>query len=158
MSQYLCVYVRVNDKFAPIGTYSRSNVIYRAFSNEIPYEKIRAVRPTDLERVMRHLHEKLNDYVKDLGDTANDIEMIMNAANTPLTEKLDAIAGYQQATKEIEDEIEEVKYAMGIISTYQDMIDAYHYSEAEEQFENDYFHYLYAGIEAYGSMENVVED
>lgn len=154
MSQYLCVYLRVGDKFAPIGTYSRSTIMYQVF-NHFPYENIRAVRPTDLTKIMSHLREIVEDYNKVLKKTLDSIDMIINAANTPLEEKLETIDHYQDYAEEIKQIIQEAQDAMGIVSTYQDMIEAYHYSEAEEQFENDYFHYLYAGIEAHGTMENV---
>lgn len=154
MSQYLCVYLRMGDKFTPIGTYSRSNVIYQAFDH-FPYENIRAVKPTDLTKIMSHLREMAEDYNKALQKTLDSIDMIINAANTPLEEKLDAIDNYQDYAEEIKQRIQEVQDAMGIVSTYEDIIDAYHYSEPEEKFENDYFHYLYAGIEAHGSMENI---
>ena len=154
MSQYLCVYLRMGDNFAPIGTYSRSHMMYQAFSH-YPYEHIRAVKPTDLTKIMSHLREMGEDYNKALKKTLDSIDMIINAANTPLEEKLDVIDNYQDYAEEIKQKIEEVQDAIGIVSTYEDIIDAYHYSDLEQKMDNDYFHYLYAGIEAYGAMENV---
>ena len=155
MSQYLCVYLRMGKQFAPIGTYSRSTMMYRAFKY-FPYEHIEAVKPADLTSMLKHLREWAEDYNKDLKRTLDSIDMVINAANTPLEEKLDVIDNYRDYAEEIKGKIEEVQDAMSIISTYEDIIDAYRYSETETEKENDYCHYLYAGIEAYGTMENVI--
>ena len=49
--------------------------------------------------------------------------------------------------------IEECITAKGVFSTYLDIIGAH----SNYYVENDHNHYIYGGIEASGSMENIVE-
>ena len=155
MSSYVNFYLRVNDKFAPIGSYSRSTEMYKAVSSQLPYEKIRALTAGDLMLYIRDL-ENAADNVKIVCERdRSHISLIMNAENTSLDEKLDTVDDIEENCRECEDYISELMFAADTLRVFYNMIDEFKYYN-ESGFTNDAEHYIYAGIEAYGNLESVV--
>ena len=157
MSSYVNFYLRINDNFAPIGSYSRSSSMYQAMSNVVPYEKIVALRPNQITEVIHNLEESAARMRKVKENDRAMCDKIMNTANNSIEDKLSAIAEIESNFDEMDSYIEEVNFAADTLRVFLNMIDDFRYSD-ECRFDNDYFHYIYAGIESYGRMEDVADE
>lgn len=155
MSAYANFYIRINDTFAPIGEYCRNSEIYWAVQNHLAWEKIRPLNARSFDAMISTLSHEISDRQNSITSLEKKSALIMSAANNSLDEKMAAIEYIQEDIKELENDIAEAKYAINVLHAYQSMIDSYRYSDYA--FENDADHYIYAGIEAEGTLENVIE-
>ena len=159
MSAYVNFYLRVNENFAPLGSYSRSSQIYKIMGAYLPWEKIVALDVSTLQRFRSEVEDILHFTQKDKDRGIAKCKSIMDAANTPLEEKLSAVANIEDNLKELDEYIEELNDAISIFSFFIGMIEDFKYYPSEYcSFKGDADHYLYAGIEAIGSIENIVEE
>ena len=154
MSQYINFYVRINDNFAPIGSYSRSSEIYQTAHHRVPYEHITPLRVSDFDEMIKNIEERIDTKKKDKKYYLDMITLVMNANNS-IGEKMEEVDSLNCSIREIKESIEELEGAMYLFSVYSDMIEDYQYSGIS--YENDYSHYIYAGIEANGTLEDVIE-
>jgi len=148
MSSYISFFVRVNDTFAPIGSWSRNSEMYQAMQDWCPYEKIRAFSFNDLMNVVKELEDKAREADE------KRCQMIMQANNS-VEEKMEAVNEIESNYEEMDSFIEEVQFAADTLRVFCNMIDDFKF--AEIKFTNDYNHYIYAGIEVCGTLEEVVE-
>ena len=158
MSAYVNFYLRVNDNFAPIGSFSRSSVIYEMTNSDLPWEKMKPIKKSTLDDWVKDIETKSQHLAKMKKENEDKCAQIMTIANNPLEEKLDAVASIERDCDEINECIEECTCAIHTFLCFYDMIEDYQYSGDEDQFENDYNHYIYAGIEVSGKLENVAAD
>ena len=157
MSSYVNFYLRVNENFAPIGSWSRSNEIYQVMQYKVPYEKIRPLTSKEISSIIHELEDSAARIERAKAKDQESIKMIMDAANTSLDEKLEAVGQIESNFEEMDAYISEVNFAADTLRVFFNMIDDFKYSD-ELVFDNDYNHYIYAGIEAYGRMEDVVNE
>ena len=153
MSSYVNFYLRVNDKFAPIGSYSRSSEMYQTVSRAVPYEKITALKSRDISSLIRRLEESAEDIQKTNEKGKSRISLIMNAENTPLNDKLAAVEEMELSCEAADEYISEITFAADTLRVFLNMIEDFKYSDSP--FENDADHYIYAGVEACGNLESV---
>ena len=155
MSSYVNFYLRVNDSFAPIGSWSRSSELYRAMEDYCPYEKLCAFDSATLMDVIHNLEDKI-DRMKEMRKfDENRCQMIMQANNS-IDEKLEAIYNIESNFEEIDSSIEETAFAADTLRVFYNMIEDFRFSD-DGKFSNDYNHYVYAGIEANGDLESIQE-
>ena len=154
MSSYVNFYLRVNDSFAPIGSWSRSSELYQAMQNRCPYEKICAFDGADLMDIVRDLEDKISRMKKVRESDEKRCQMIMQANNS-IDEKMEAINEIESNFDEMDSFIEEVQFAADTLRVFYNMIDDFKFSDGK--FSNDCDHYIYAGIEACGNLESVQE-
>ena len=157
MSSYVNFYLRMNDKFAPIGSWSRSSAMYQTWQNFVPFEKICPITDETLTRVIDLFEDQISSLEQQKTDYNADISLIMNAENTPLEEKMDGVAGIREEIKEINDEIEGLQFTISTMEVFHNMIEDYRYAD-DAKFDNDYNNYIYGGIEAFGRLEDIKED
>ena len=157
MSSYVNFYLRINDNFAPIGDFSRNSKVYETYygCGFSSYERILPLHEEHLRILKDYVIRKIKTEKETKERYEKRISLIMNAENTPLNEKLEEIDYIEEAIGEISQDIEEYEYARNYFDFLEDMIVNYHFSD--KSFENDYFHYIYAGIEANGDLESVGE-
>ena len=155
MSSYVNFYVRVDEKFAPVGSWSRSGKIYQALERRVPYEKIMNMTSDGLERVINSLELEKKEVEEYIAAKQSKITMIMNEENTPLNEKLEAVESVVGYVNEAKEEIKDYEYAINILNGFTVMIEDYRWSN--NQFSNDGDHYLYVGIDGRGTLEDVYE-
>ena len=164
MSSYLNFYLRVNDNFIPVGSYSRSNEIYQEFRDIAPFEKIRAITEVDLDTGIFDLTNKINKSKARVESCKEDIENILRANNT-MEDKIGFINDTKEMIEEYKEIIAECEHWVAILDHFKDMIDEYRYAidypyEDEDngvnKFTNDYNHYLYMGVEALGCIDSIV--
>lgn len=156
MSSYVNFYLRMNNSFAPIGSYSRSNEIYQAIQHAVPYEKITPLTSRAFDEMIRELESKAQKMADAKKRDQERIALIMNAANTSLDEKLSAVAEIESNFADMDEYISDVNFAADTFRVFLNIIDDVRYSD-NTYMDNDCDHYIYAGIEAYGRMEDVIE-
>ena len=154
MSSYVNFYLRVNDSFAPIGSYSRSSEMYQVMNYYCPYGKIWAFTPGKLLDIIKEFTNKANRMKEERKEDEKRCEMIMQA-NNPLNEKMEAVYEIESNFEEMDLSIQELEFAADTLRVFYNMIDDFRYCGSSGTFSNDYNHYIYAGVEALGSLENV---
>lgn len=157
MSSYVNFYIRVNKSFIPIGSYSRSSSLYQAISQMLPYEKIIALTSEKIGRVIDKIEEEIEAFEKLKEKDKQTCNKILSMIGNSVEEKMASIYSIEAEDENIECELEELKYSKNVLQVYLDMIDEIHYSDGYVM-DNDYNHYIYAGVEACGSMENILEN
>lgn len=156
MSSYVNFYLRANEIFAPIGSYSRSNEVYQAIQDHLYYEKLVALTPSILNDVIQEVEEKIARMRKHRATDENRIHLIMDSANSTMDEKLQAVNDIECNFEEMDAYIDELNFVADVMRVFINMIDAYEYG-GDGGLDNDPNHYIYAGIDAVGSMEYVVD-
>ena len=155
MSQYINFYLRVNDTFVPVGSYPRNLEIYQVAHNYVPYEHIVNLTEKDFNLMMEDAEAGVRKNKSEMQKLKETISIIMNA-NNPLNEKLAEVSNIEEEIREIEESNSGLDFAYDIFLHFYDIINDARYGI--DPLDNDYNHYIYAGIEAVGSLENVVED
>ncbi len=158
MSSYINFYLRVNDNFAPIDSYSRSTELYQAISGNLPYEHIRAYTQADILEWIRTLEGQKERYEETKRQNEKRCSRVMEAKNTPLVEKIQYTEDIDDMNEELDRFIKEIEYTIHTLQIFRSMIDEYKWVDNEDSFKNDYNHYIYAGIEANGTLENVIDE
>lgn len=155
MSSYANFYIRVNDKFAPIGTYSRSTDMYQNFYDILPYEKLIALTPLKLHNVILSVRKKISSFSEEIDKNQDLCTQFLNAKNISFEDKRMAVEEFNEAIRELEENIDNLQNVINYARVLLNIIDDYKYSGIS--FENDYEHYLYAGIEACGEMDEIID-
>lgn len=156
MSSYANFYLRVNDKFAPIGTYSRSTDMYQNFYDILPYEKLVVLTPLKLHDIILSTRKKIHSFSEMIKENQELRDQFLNAKNISFEDKRIAVEEFNTAIHESEKEIDNLQNVINYVRVLLNIIDDYRYSGIS--FENDYEHYLYAGIEACGDMDEILDD
>ena len=103
MSQYLNIFLKSDEKFIPIGDYSRSTYLYDEFN--APYEKICEYKADGLREVGARLESRANDikeYIQKLEDL---ITLIPSFQGQEMEEKISAILDYKSQIEETKEEL-----------------------------------------------------
>lgn len=156
MSSYANFYLRVNDKFAPIGTYSRPTDMYQNFYDILPYEKLVVLTPLKLHDIILSTRKKIHSFSEMIKENQELRDQFLNAKNISFEDKRIAVEEFNTAIHESEEEIDNLQNVINYVRVLLNIIDDYRYSGIS--FENDYEHYLYAGIEACGDMDEILDD
>lgn len=147
MSQYINFFVRSPDnKFLPIGSFSRNHEIYQVFSNYVTFERIVAVGSETLRLCENDIEEsilRLKSYIQNIDQQISDI----GDWNNTIEEKISTIDDLYARKGDIEDELRKAKYAQNFVMFIRGII--------EDKPDNVPF-YVYAGIEcAFPTIEDV---
>lgn len=149
MSQYLQFYIKNGENFLPIGTWSRSSKIYEVFYGA-PYEKIRAVKNSDLANARDRVKEDLNYYAGAEQHAKDEIEFLRTCA-MGAEERLERYHDLVEYLDELRENREEEERVLQLINFFQDIIDEA--ADAEKWGDNPLnLHadsYLFYGIECY---------
>ena len=153
MSQYMSFFIRRDlDNFVPLFTFSRSSALYQQFDYTVPYEKVRALSYSELEKYLG----KCESYIVKLKDSirkANEKKTLIASFNNPVDEKVEALNEVEYDIREAEDSIREVERAYYSILALIDIVDEIAYNPAYDKDK-----YIYAGIEVCDpTSEDVVE-
>lgn len=106
MSQYLNFFVRHNEDFIPLASYSRNTHIYDIA--EAPYEKIRRFSQEQLESIASRLRESKTFTHKEIARLHQEIEIIkgINITADKFDEVLDVIHNITNVISEYQEDIE----------------------------------------------------
>ena len=158
MSQYIQFFIRHNDDFLPIGTYSRSSAIYQMGKFSVPYEAIRAIDSDTLNGWKRSAESEIEQIQECISTRKEFIEMTMQS-NNPLDEKMEYVGDVYNEIACMKEEIEDARDAIKYYEFLETLI-----SEAEETKYNynengvhlDPAQYIYAGIEVgYPTIDDI---
>lgn len=102
MSAYIHFFVKIGENFAPINTFSRSNIIFQEFECYAPWEKITPVTIEKLNRVRESLNEQIKATEDQIKFAKDEIEFLKSTklSAEELMEKyhdyLDIIEGFEE--------------------------------------------------------------
>ncbi len=142
MSQYINFYIKEKSgKRIPIGSYSRNSILFKQCREFVPFEKTTPLDNNTMEKIICSMENEVNAEQQLISSLQEHIKDICNYNNSA-SEKDELILSYRENIKEINKDIDEYKYAIGVIRTYCDINDSLKYSE-EEEWEG-----IEAGVEA----------
>lgn len=154
MSMYVSFYIREKDSFIPVGTYSRSNAIFRIMQTEVPFEKIGAITKDDIFRCSFEAEKAIKEYREKI-EKEESLKKEIVTYNNSVSEKREAIEEIDEYINEIKEEIDDLTHASYYFYFLQDIIEEIEYGE---QGEADIKKRIYAGIEVFNpTIEDVVE-
>lgn len=149
MSQYLHFYIKNGENFLPIGTWNRSSRVYEIFRGA-PYEKIRALKTSDLAEAREQVKENLG-YAAGAEKRAKDEIEFLRSCAMGAEERLDRYHELVEYLDELRKNREEEERVLQLINFFQDIIDEA--ADAEKWSDNPLNlradSYLFYGIECY---------
>jgi len=155
MSQYINFYLRVNDKFVSLGSFSSHNAVYTALSDRVPYEKITAINKGILNAGIVELDREKEINNKFLKKNAERVALVADCKNS-ISEKMEEIDGLIREKDELEMENRRMDRAITYFEFLKDIIEDYTYDYNHGKgFCNNVAEYIYAGVEATGDMESI---
>ena len=147
MSSYINFFIRSDDKFLPLGDFSRSSEIYQRLHNDVPYEKLRALTYEELDSIEDDILEDKRKYEYKIKEYEKEINLI-TTFNNSAEEKLNEIESVKETIKDIKEEIDELDFAKGWFNSLCRMIDsASAYTDENYNHLVDADKYIYAGVE-----------
>lgn len=108
MSSYVHFFVRKDDVFCPIGTFSRNSGYYQAFYHYLPYEKCRSISSNLLVTIRTEIKKVIKDnekYIKNLEESKKEV----SSFNNSVEEKIEVISDLINSIQELEADNEELK-------------------------------------------------
>lgn len=161
MSQYMQFFIRCEDRFVPVCSYSRNSTIFKAFAYDIPYGKIMPITETILSNAREYLSgekDGVEDRIRFCRDMVESIRHFGNSVN----DKLEAIRLVNEDIFELEGEIEEIGCANHFVNICGDILISAKYRDdgydcpLADYTENTV---LYAGIEVpeYPTMDDLLK-
>jgi len=106
MSQYVNFFIRHNNgEFVAIGDYSRSNPIYQALCDLVPYEGVTPLTQEIYDNAYEDMTSSIENYKRLIEDYRKQNALIASMSD-PLDKKLEAIAENDSAIKDLEEEID----------------------------------------------------
>ena len=143
MSQYIEFYLKSkNGEFLPVGCFSRSSYIYRAFSLYTPYENGAPFGPNDLKRVVKDIEAERDSFKAILKKAEWKKDELLKSADT-LDEKYGILENFSTTKEDCLEEIEAWESARSYINFLCDIVEDVKYLDDGY----DCCNYLWVGIE-----------
>lgn len=153
MSEYMTFFIRRDtENFVPLFTFSRNSALFQQFDHTVPYEKVRALPYSELEKVLGRCEScivKLKDSIR----KANEKKTLIASFNNSVDEKVEVLNEVDYDIHETEDSIREVERAYYSVLALIDIVDEIAYNPA---YDKD--RYIYAGIEVCDPTDKDVEE
>ena len=149
MSAYIEFFIRHENSFLPIATYSRSDVVYQHFSDYVPYEAIKGIDRDMLRDVMEGVNADKQYFANAIKSIEEDIEMV-SKFNAPIDEKMEQIRTMKSWIRENEEmlhELQRVEYFVAFLSDIIEETEYGHLSPYEPDRTVAPNGYVYVGIE-----------
>ncbi|MBR3120892.1 MAG: hypothetical protein IKF29_16865 [Oceanobacillus sp.] len=141
MSAYIQFFIRHENAFLPISVYSRNNLIYGYFDEYTPWEKIKPVTRSLLNKIRDNINEDLTAMQKRY-DRAKEMKEWIATLNNSLEEKMEYIENTEEVLSECCEAIEQLTYTKHYLNFLDDIIESVEYEDGI-----DHKNYLYVGIE-----------
>lgn len=160
MSSYVNFFIRTNDVFIPIASYSRSTRVYKIFEG-MPYEKVAAISASRLKELSFEAQESTN-YINRQIEKCHRRKEIIATFNNTVDEKYEMICDIEREAEDWQYEKRETEAAEDFIQFLRSMIDEIQYNEDKKVSEHirDCDHYIYCGIEVSANLseEDIVQE
>ncbi len=147
MSSYINFYLKVEDKYCPLGTYSRNCPEYRFFKDIVPFEKIAPIGVKKLQAVIEDVEFAINNEMKSIGRYSLNIKDI-KTFNNPLSEKIELIENYRDSINELKEDLEANKRCLNFVNWLIEILADVEYSPYANKHGITQDNYLWIGIEA----------
>lgn len=149
MSAYIQFFVKINDKFAPIATYSRSTVIYQEFQCYAPWEKISALNERQLSRISEEIKNEISDYEKSIHSEREAIDFLRSNEYISVEDLMDEYRSANDTIEELNSTITELQNAYSFCNFLIDIIEEAGQEERWGDNPNNLHpdSYVYVGIE-----------
>ena len=122
MSQYLNIYIRCNDTFMPLMSFSRSTTMYQAFNDTyVPYGKIKQITEAQVANVKESLTVSTNN-MRNIRKKREEEKSLIATFNNSAEEKLSLIEDLNMSIDEIDEELEELATAMAMLRVFDDIL------------------------------------
>lgn len=147
MSSYINFYLKVEDKYCPIGTYSRSCPEYHFFKNFVPYEEIAPITIKKLQAIIEDIEFTINNEMKSIGRYSLNIKYI-KTFNNSISEKMELIEDYRDTINELKEDLEANKNCLNFVNWLIEILTDVEYNSYAEKHGITQDNYLWIGIEA----------
>ena len=146
MSSYISFYLKVEDKYCPLGSYSRNCSEYRFFKDFVPYEKVGPLTLEKLADVKEDVEFSIGNKKATIVRYSNNIELIKTFSNSA-EDKLQLIERNLDIVEEFKEGLEEDNKCLTFINFLIDMLTDISYDEYAKNHGIKADNYLWAGIE-----------
>lgn len=151
MSQYTSFFIKTYDnKYYPIGTFSRNDKRASVINNYLSYEKIMPVKAEMCKEIIAGLEEKVKSMNSSKKTITDQIEWLRSAEGS-VEERLELVYSLSGSLVSIDEDIIEIQTAIGF---YQTLLIMIYEAQSDEDYcdDKDGFgikgdSYIYAGIE-----------
>lgn len=147
MSSYINFYLKVEDKYCPLGTYSRNCPEYQFFKNIVPFEKIVPINVKNLEVVKEDIKFAINNEMKSIGNYSLNIKDI-KTFNNSISEKMELIEDYRDTINELKEDLEANKNCLNFVNWLVEILIDVEYNPYANKHGITQDNYLWIGIEA----------
>lgn len=152
MSQYIEFFVEREGVITPVASFSRSNAIYQALVNEVPYEKATLLTEEIYKAGNEFMEEKIRTYKGFIKDYKEENTLIMSATDVSLNERLERVHENNSTIEDIEEEIEHITAQSYYLNAYHMMGEEYYQEKGSMK---NHKVKVYVGIEC-GSNPEVI--
>lgn len=146
MSEYVEFFVKNGENYSPIGTFCRSNAIFKvARDNGVPYGDLRSVDAGLISRMRADLEQEVRSARKNIR-VKNDYLTFLQGAEMPAEDKRLEYSDTRDEIEELEDEITHLNYCSNFCLFLSEVI------ESAVAYDLDSNSYVWAGIEVPPSL------
>lgn len=149
MSAYIQFFIRHENTFLPIGTFSRNNAIYQVFDGIVIWEKIRPIGEPILNDAEKIVKEFIGMSEKALA-RAEEEQGLIAKFNNSIEDKMEAYKDYNNYITEIKEDIKGLEAAQQYLWFLRDILESIEYTDFNKQ------PYLYVGVEVEGKVEELI--
>lgn len=128
MSQYVNFFLRADNKFIPLFSFSRNGYMYAAFHHSAPFEKISAITADVLQGAKDILLDQVDSYQRRIDGYRNEQRMIPTFDNS-VDEKLDSIRNLDTMIDDVQSELDELTMAINYCTVMHDILETAKYGE-----------------------------
>lgn len=149
MSAYIQFFIKINDKFAPIATYSRSTKVYQEFQHYAPWEKVSALNEQKLSAVSDEIRSEISEYEEAIRSERETIDFLRSCKDISVEDLMDQYRSATGTIEELNDTIAELQHASSFCSFLMDVVEEAGQEERWGDNPNDLHadSYVYVGIE-----------
>jgi len=146
MSSYISFYLKVEDKYCPLGSYSRNCSEYRFFKDFVPYEKLGPLTLDNLSTIKEDVDFSIKNKEEAIKNYSNNIELI-KTFNNSAEDKLQLIGQNLEVVEEFKEGLEEDNKCLTFISFLMNILIDANYDTYAKDHGIKADNYLWAGIE-----------
>ena len=146
MSSYISFYLKVEDKYCPLGFYSKSCSEYRFFKDFVPYEKVAPLTLEKLASVKEDVEFSISNKKEAIIRHSNNVELI-KTFNNSAEDKLKLIEHNLEVIEEFKEGLEEDNECLTFINFLINILTDVSYDAYANNHGIKADNYLWAGIE-----------
>ena len=159
MSEYIHFFIRGNDGFYPIGTFSRSNFHYKYFHRFAPYEKVAPLSAANILQVYYDVKRDAEECEETIKKYKETIKLIASMEGS-IEERISYITEYQNDIASAEQMFDLLHRFQGFVDFLSEIVGVaqdFQYEESLKSIGSD--RYVYVGIETgYDITDDMIEE